>query len=124
MSADRPIAASVRAGDTIYLAGQIAEGADGTIQALGDPIAQAVVVFERIREILAAEGARLTDVVKLVTYFAVPLDVELARRYWEVRRQYFGDHTMASTGVQVVALLYPESLIEIEAIAVVTERHR
>ncbi|XPP27903.1 MAG: RidA family protein [Leucobacter sp.] len=119
---DRPIAASVRVGETIYLAGQIAETTDGIVQAPGDPIAQAAIIFQRIRDILAAEGALLTDVVKLVTYFAVPLDAELARRYWEVRRQYFGDHKMASTGVQVVALIYPESLIEIEATAVVTKR--
>jgi enamine deaminase RidA (YjgF/YER057c/UK114 family) len=117
---DRPIAASVRAGDTIYLAGQIAEDAEGRILSPHDAIAQSEVIFRRIRDILAAEGAALTDVVKLVTYFAVPLDHDLAARYWEVRRRFFGEHTMASTGVQVAALLDPECLIEIEATAVVT----
>ncbi|WP_190814095.1 RidA family protein [Saccharopolyspora pogona] len=119
VEADRPIAASLRAGNTIYLAGQIADTADGIVQAPDDVIAQAAIIFEKIRDILAAEGASFTDVVKLVTYFAVPLDVEVSRKYWEVRRRFFGDHKVASTGIQVAALIYPECLIEIEATAVV-----
>lgn len=114
-----PIAPCVRAGNTLYLAGQVAMDEGGTVLAPGNLVKQAEIIFERISEILSAEGASFEDVVKLITYFSVPLDVDVAKTYWGVRRRFFGDHHVASTGVQVVALIDPGCVIEIEAVAVV-----
>ncbi len=114
-----PIAPYLRAGNTIYLAGQIAMDENREVLARGDLVRQTEIIFDRIAEILAEEGATLNHVVKLVTYFAVPLDFDVAQRYWGVRRRYFGERSLASTGVQVVSLIHPECLLEIEAIAVV-----
>jgi 2-iminobutanoate/2-iminopropanoate deaminase len=114
-----PIAPYLRAGNTIYLAGQIAMDEHRQALAPGDLVRQTEIIFDQIAGILAEEKATLDHVVKLVTYFTVPLDFEVAKRYWGVRRQYFGDRNIASTGVQVVSLIHPLCLVEIEAIAVV-----
>jgi enamine deaminase RidA (YjgF/YER057c/UK114 family) len=116
---EAPIAAVVRAGNTLYLAGQVAYDENGEVFAPGDLVRQAERVFDTIREILAREGASMTDIVRLVNYFAVPLSREVAEQYWEVRRRVFGDHRPASTGVQVVSLIEEGLVIEIEAIAFV-----
>ena len=59
--------------------------------------------------------------VKLVTYFACPLTDQVRQDYWTVRRHYFGDHSPASTGVQVAALIFPTVLLEIEAVALLRD---
>ena len=68
--------------------------------------------------ILAAAGARLEHVVKLTAFMT---DMRLAPQAWAVREEFFAANPPASTGVQVAALTRPEALIEIEAIAVITE---
>ncbi len=116
---DMPPAPAVRVGNTLYLSGQIALGANGEVVGEGDLIAQARQCFENIKAILGREGASMSDVVKMTTYFACPLNAEVSREYWKVRAAYFGDHRPASTGVAVSALIFPTILIEIEAIAVI-----
>lgn len=121
-SYDEPISdyVRVRTGDTIYLAGQVAlDEETGEIVAPGDLAKQAEKIFDNIRAVLARENASLSDVVKLVTYFSIPLDQEVAEEYWEVRKRAFGSHKPASTGVQVVSLIHPDLVVEVEAIAVV-----
>ncbi|KQV75380.1 hypothetical protein ASC61_10405 [Aeromicrobium sp. Root344] len=112
-----PIAHAVRVGNTIYIAGQLADDENGGPFAPGDLVAQSERIFETMSGILAEHGATLQNVVKLVTYFSVPLSEQLAQEYWSVRRRYFGSHRPASTGVQVVSLIEPGYVIEIEGIA-------
>ena len=100
-----PIAPYLRAGNTIYVAGQIAMDENRQVLAPGDLVRQTEIIFDQIASILAEEK--------------VTLDFDVAERYWGVRRQYFGDRNIASTGVQVVSLIHPLCLLEIEAIAVV-----
>jgi enamine deaminase RidA (YjgF/YER057c/UK114 family) len=116
---DMPPAPAVRVGNTLYLSGQIALGANGEVVGEGELIAQARQCFENIKAILEREGASMSDVVKMTTYFACPLTAEVSREYWKVRAEYFGDYRPASTGVAVSALIFPTILIEIEAIAVI-----
>lgn len=115
-----PPAPAIVAGRTIYLSGQIALGNDGTVVGVGDLAAQARQCFANIRSILAREGATMNDVVKLTTYFACPITDAVTTEYWRVRQDVFGTHRPASTGVSVSALIYPEVMLEIEAIAVLT----
>jgi enamine deaminase RidA (YjgF/YER057c/UK114 family) len=61
-------------------------------------------------------GARLADVVKIGTY-ATTLDDFAGVR--EVRGEYLKAEPPASTAVQVVALVVPDALIEIDLVAVV-----
>src|SRR5690606_36565606 len=115
---NRKFAVLSRAGDYVWLSGQTAANASGKVIGVNDILAQERYIFTNIRTILETHaGYGLDSIVKLTTYFAVPLSEDLARQYWEVRREFFGDNPPPSTGVQVAGLLTPDRLIEIEAIA-------
>lgn len=121
---DMPPAPAIRAGNTLYLSGQIALDATGTLVGAGDIQVQARQCFRNIESILARCGGRMSDVVKLTTYFACPLTAEVRTDYWVVRKEFFGDYRPASSGIQVAALIFPEVLLEIEAVAVLPENGR
>jgi 2-iminobutanoate/2-iminopropanoate deaminase len=103
-------------GTWIYVSGQVALGAEGTLVGPGDMKAQTRQVFENLRAILAADGATFADVVKIGTYLTTLDDVASMR---EVRSEYLTSEPPASTAVQVVALVVPDALIEIDLVAVV-----
>lgn len=113
---DWPLAQAVRAGDFLLLSGQVAIGRDGKVVGENDIQAQARQIFENMKTVLEAAGARFTDVVRLTTYFSTELTLEMTHDYWNVRRAYFGSHRPASTGMQVKALLYPSLMLEVDAI--------
>ena len=107
---------AVRVGDTVYVSGQLARDAHDRIA--GDMATQTRRCLENIRIILQAAGARMEHVVKLTAYMT---DMRLAPQAWAVREEYFSANPPASTGVQVAALTRSEALIEIEAVAVITD---
>ena len=76
----------------------------------------AEIIFENMKDILAAAGATFDDVVKTVDYI-VPEALPNYKGTADVRREYFKDNLPAATGVVVNRLLKNEYLIEIDAIA-------
>jgi len=116
-----PTVPAVRAGNTLYISGQIAMGADGKLVGEGDMAAQTRQCFENIRSVLERAGGSMSDIVKLVSYFSCDLTDGVVNDYFSARSLYFGDYKPASTGVQVNALVYPTVLVEIEAIAVLSD---
>lgn len=113
-----PPASIIRAGNTLYMSGQIALAPDGTLVGENDLSAQSRQCFLNIQSVLGRAGATMNDIVKLVTYYACDMTPEAVKAYWDVRRQFFGSYSPASTGVRVHSLIYPKCLIEVEAIAV------
>ncbi len=83
----------------------------------GDMAAQTEAVLVMIRNMVEAEGGSLENVVK-VTNFVTDISKEATEASRDMRRKYFGESLPASTRVQVVELIEPQLLIEIEAIAV------
>jgi 2-iminobutanoate/2-iminopropanoate deaminase len=108
----------VETGDAtwIYVSGQIAVGLDDRLVAPNDLPAQTERVYENLRAVLEAHGATFDDVVKIQTYFTT-LDGLAESR--EVRARYLPAEPPASTAVQVVALVVPEAVIEVDVVAVV-----
>ena len=106
----------VRAGNQLFLAGQVAVDGDGRLVGEGDMRAQVRQVLENLRTVLASQGADFSNVVK-INIFTV--DIESFRGAADVRTEFFGGYPPASTLVQVVKLARPEFLVEIEAVAVV-----
>jgi enamine deaminase RidA (YjgF/YER057c/UK114 family) len=105
------------AGRLVAISGQIALDETGQLVGPGDAEAQARQVFENLRRCLGAAGATFDDVLKL-TYFVTDMaSLPAIRRV----RDTFVDtaEPPASTAVQVVALVRPELLVEIEALAVI-----
>ena len=111
-------AVRVETGDAIWIhvSGQIAIDLEGNLVGPGDVRAQTRQVFENLRAILAANGATFADVVKIGTHLTTLDDLAGMR---EVRGEYLTAEPPASTAVQVVALVVPDALIEIDLVAVV-----
>ncbi|WP_436996372.1 RidA family protein [Streptomyces sp. enrichment culture] len=104
-------------GRLVAVSGQLALDEDGRIVGAGDAGAQARQVFENLRLCLAAAGAAFDDVVKL-TYFVTDMAHMPAVR--AARAAHIPDDRVpAASAVQVSALVRPEFLLEVEALAVV-----
>ena len=107
---------AVRAGNLLFVSGCVSVDADGNVVGVGDVVAQARQVFENVRLCLAAAGATFADVVKVTTFLT---DINDRAAINTVRQEVFGHTRPASTLVEVSALVLPEFLIEVEAVAVV-----
>src|SRR5262245_62149607 len=107
---------AVRAGDLLFVSGCVAVDAEGRLVGDGDVVAQARQVFSNIGLCLGTAGASFTDVVKVTTFLT---DIGDRARINPVRQEFFGEARPASTLVEVSALVLPEFLIEVEAVAVV-----
>ncbi len=107
---------AVKRGPYLFISGVIArDPRTGAIAGKGDIVAQADCIFQRIGKILEAAGGSFDDVVKTTDYVTT---LERYRETAEVRRKYFRNGFPAATGVVVKALVNPEALIEIDAIAI------
>lgn len=103
-------------GRLVYCAGAVALDRDGEVVGKGDIVAQTHQVMENLRLALAAAGATFADVVKVTNYVT---DVNLWKQVLPVRAQYITEPFPASSFLEVSALMFPELLVEIEAVAVV-----
>ncbi|MBI3733576.1 MAG: RidA family protein [Chloroflexi bacterium] len=106
----------VKGGDTLYLAGQVAQDEQGRLVGAGDIEAQAAQVFENMKLALASAQASFDDVVKITVFVT---DARFREKVSEVRARYFREPFPASTFLVVAALARPEFLVEIEATAYV-----
>jgi 2-iminobutanoate/2-iminopropanoate deaminase len=103
------------AGDTLYVAGQVARDAAGALVGPHDAAAQARQVYANLGAVLAAAGARPEHVVKVTTYLVDPADGAAASA---ARQAFFGSHRPPHTGLVVAALGGPEVRLEVEVVAV------
>ena len=119
-----------RAGDFIFVSGTSARRADdsiagatpdGNARPLLDIRTQTRAVLENIRDILAAAGAALADVVEVSTFLT---DMSDFAAYNSVYSEFFGYEGPARTTVAVAALPHPHLLIEIKAVAYCPTRTR
>ncbi len=113
-----PYSYAIRAGDTLYLAGQVSLDANGDV--VGDTVGeQARQVWQNITDVLEAAGSSIADVVK-VTYYLQ--DIREIAAEIEVRREVFaGRPDPVVTAVQVAALGLPRLKMEVDVIAVITD---
>jgi 2-aminomuconate deaminase len=116
-----------RAGDFVYVSGTSARRQDNTIagatvDAMGttalDIRVQTRAVIEAIREMLAAVGAQLPDLVQVTAYLVNMNDFG---GYNEVYGEFFDSSGPARTTVAVHQLPHPHILIEIQAVAYVPQ---
>ena len=105
-------------GRMIHVAGQIPWDAEGRTVAKGDVAGQTRQVFDNIAAVLAEADATLDHVIK-ITIFAA--DIRYRDEINRVRGETFTPPYPASTQVAVAALVDPEWLVEIEAVAFVPD---
>ncbi len=113
--------ATVTGGKTIYISGQVAVNERGEVVGKGDLKAQTEQTFLNLAHALASVGATFKDVVKTNIY-VVGLKSEEVPLIREVRKRYVSaENPPVSTLVGIQALVGPDWLIEIEAVAVIPE---
>ncbi|MBR8071749.1 RidA family protein [Burkholderia cenocepacia] len=108
-------APGLRAGDTLYVSGQI--GRDAAMQLVEDREAQIVQAFENLKHVLEAAGASFDDVVDLTTFHTDMRDLPL---FMQVRDRYFHAHPRPAWTAVGAHMLggAPGYIVEIKAVAV------
>ncbi|MCX8746206.1 RidA family protein [Snodgrassella sp. B3800] len=105
---------AVRAGDTVYLSGQIPLVAETMQVVAGGFAEQAHQVFKNLQAVAQAAGGNLNDLVKVNAYLT---DLSNFATFNEIMAQYFTAPFPARAAVEVSAL--PKGvLVEAEAILV------
>jgi enamine deaminase RidA (YjgF/YER057c/UK114 family) len=116
---DNDLCQAVVAGSTVYVRGQIGQNLDTSESVgIGDVEAQTEQAMANIDMLLREAGARMEHLVKLTVYIVDPRYRETV--YRTIGRWTRGVHPI-STGLVVSALARPEWLVEIDAIAVISE---
>ena len=106
-----PFHPAVRAGDYIFVSGQVAKDANGDM-VHGTIEQETAGTIESIKRILAEENATLADVVRVTTYLE---DARDFGRYNKVFAEHFKDAVLARTTIEARAVI--STKIEMEAIA-------
>jgi 2-iminobutanoate/2-iminopropanoate deaminase len=109
-----PYSPAVRAGDYIYISGQVPVDPVTNQTVLGDVRQETRQVLTNITRILEGCGASLADVVKTQVYLT---DVKDFAAMNEVYSEFFGEAKPARTTVGVAALPLPNAKVEIDAVA-------
>lgn len=104
---------AIRAGDFLYISGQVAREFHGQNIVGDNAYDQAHHIFSRIKHIAAAAGASMDQIVKMVIYVT---DMQENTEIWRARREFFTGDFPTSTLVQVAALGKPQIKVEIETV--------
>ncbi|MTH95692.1 RidA family protein [Roseibium sp. RKSG952] len=106
-----PLSAAVRAGEFVFLSGQVPFKPDGTLTG-GDIEQQSRQVFANIKSVLAAVGAGIEDVVKTTVWLTDKSDFP---RFNQIYTEYFPDAPPARS--TVVSALMVDAKVEVEVVA-------
>lgn len=109
-----PYSPAVRAGDFIYVSGQVPVDPATNQAVVGDIKAETRQVLNNIRRILEGCGASMADVVRCGVFLT---DVKDFAAMNEVYTEFFGEIKPARTTISVPALPLPGAKIEIDAVA-------
>ncbi len=115
-TAQVPLSPAVRAGDFVFVSGQVPTGPDGAVVP-GGIEAETRAVMDKIAEALALAGATLADVVKTTVWLRDRADFAAFNR---VYGEYFPVDPPARTTSE--ARLMIDIAVEVEAIAFSPQR--
>lgn len=107
-------AQAIKAGDTIYISGQLSHDEEGNFLHADDLQGQFGQVWANLDKVLAHYGVTRNQIVQ-DGVFVVNLQ-ENAAAVAAAHLAYFGDHRPTSTTVGVEALFFPGQLLEINVL--------
>lgn len=108
---------AIRVGNRVEVAGTTAVR-DGKAVGIGDAYAQTVCALEIIEESLEKVGATLADVVRTRMFVT---DISQWEAIGKAHGEFFRDIRPVATMVEVRSLIEPELLVEIEAVAMISD---
>ena len=116
---DNDLCQVVRAGNTVYLRGQVGQDLEtGESVGTGDAAAQAEQAMKNVEQLLAEAGAELGHICKITVYIT-------ERKYREPVYRVIGKWLKGvypvSTGLVIDGLARPEWVMEIDVIAVIPQ---
>jgi enamine deaminase RidA (YjgF/YER057c/UK114 family) len=80
-------------------------------------------MFDELRKQLELAGASLADVVELTSFHSRPTDsksvIEEFKRFTPIHREFFRSHYPAWSAVGTSALLAPDAVVELRAVAMI-----
>jgi 2-iminobutanoate/2-iminopropanoate deaminase len=109
-----PYSPAVRAGDTVYVAGQISIDAISGEVIRGDVAVETRQVLKNIQNILEGCGASMSQVVRCGVYLTDAADFQAMNA---VYAEFFGEAKPARTTIIVAALPLAGAKVEIDAVA-------
>lgn len=115
-SLDNDLCQAVRAGNTVYLRGQVGADFEGNLVGLGDPRAQTEQAMKNVKQLLEEAGSDMSHIVKTTIYITDP---RFREEVYQEAGKWLKGVFPVSTGLVVQALAQPEWLMEIDVIAVI-----
>jgi 2-iminobutanoate/2-iminopropanoate deaminase len=109
-----PYSPAVRAGDYVFVSGQIAVDPVTDRTMLGDVQSETRQVLTNIKNILEGCGASMADVVRCGVYLTNAVDFKAMN---EVYAEFFGSAKPARTTLIVASLPLKDAKVEIDAMA-------
>ena len=111
------ISHGVKAGNTIYISGQLALDPEGNVVGEGDAEAQAEYIWSNIEKVVQEAGSDLEEIVKI---FVFGVGTKSTKGAWDVRKRMIlgKDPLPCVTSIAISGLFRPDLLLEIDVIAV------
>jgi enamine deaminase RidA (YjgF/YER057c/UK114 family) len=116
---DNDLCQAVRAGNMVFLRGQIGQDLDTRESVgIGDVAAQTEKAMANIKMLLEEAGSEMGHIVKIVVYLT---DIRYRETVYRTMGKWLKGVFPVSTGIVVDALARPEWVVEIDATAVIPE---
>jgi enamine deaminase RidA (YjgF/YER057c/UK114 family) len=115
---DNDLCQVVRAGNILFLRGQVGTDFDGKLVGLGDAEAQTDQALRNVQQLLEESGSGLGHICKITIYL---IDRGYRDPVYRTVGKWLKGVFPVSTGVVVAGLAKPEWLMEIDVIAVIPE---
>ena len=118
---DNDLCQVVRAGNTLYLRGQVGTDFDGNLIGFNDPEAQTEQAMKNVKQLLEEAGSCLDHVCKITIYLT---SREIREVVYRTVGKWLKGVFPVSTGVIVAGLAKPGWLLEVDVIAVIPEEDK
>jgi enamine deaminase RidA (YjgF/YER057c/UK114 family) len=115
---DNDLCQAVRAGNILFLRGQVGSDFDGNVIGVGDAAAQAEQAMKNVKQLLEEAGSELSHICRIQVYLT---DRAYRDDVYRVIGKWLKGVFPVSTGLIVQGLAKPEWVMEIEVTAVIPD---
>ena len=118
---DNDLCQVVRAGNTLFLRGQVGTDFEDNLIGLGNPEVQTEQAMKNVKQLLEESGSCLDHICKITIYLT---DKSIREVVYRTVGKWLKGVFPVSTGVVVAGLAKPEWLLEVDVIAVIPEEDK